>query len=482
MNESEHKDKSTFSPAGLDIETVSEIALIGQMSRQGLEGADGLIPKMADPRPEVADAALRAAASIWPLAGLPQRWPGDASVGADPAPEIPGWLIEGCRDWGPDGRLARRCLETLNELDSSGRELFLSRLADLLGFIEPMSQALERDRPDLVPLFQRKVRERLDLKFPPQINFAPTMACQLDCPYCVSAGLEAGLADEADWNEVRALLDWAESAGVRRIGLAGGEPTLYTRFTALLDEMARREMDLYLATNGLLSAGALESVLKAGPSSLTLHLTPRSQEDPHRGRFVKVARTLTGSGLPVALRINLTEPGLEVGPYFDLAQELGIDEIRAAVPIPNAGRQNIYVEIPDLDRFGVLIGELMAEGNRRGVVTRLCKPFPVCALPEEAARGLLASGDLALSCPVHFQDFTNNIIVWPDLTYSACMALSRPAESGLLRTRGPVEAAGSYRERIRDLMTTPLMGRCRGCPLWSRGSCVGACLSYRSPA
>jgi hypothetical protein len=354
-----------------------------------------------------------------------------------------------------------------------------TQLAELPGLARPLAVALREREPGLAGAFEdarRRVHER---RFPLQINLAPTLACQLSCAYCVSAGIEARSDTTRSWSDLISILDWARERGVRRVGLTGGEPTVYPRFTDLLREIGRRGLELYLATNGLMSAEALSRLVEARPLGVSLHLAPDVRSEGRFALFRRAAEALVGAGVSVALRVNLVSPTDDVEALASVAADLGVGEMRAAVPIPNAGRRNAFVTVGSLGEYGVMIDRLIVAARRKGVSVVLCKPFPICALPERSGRSLLAGGSLAVNCPVHLSDYTNNLVVWPNRSYSPCLGVNTVVERDVTEFAALAQAAFAYRPLIDRLTHEPVLQTCLRCPLWSGARCLGGCLSYR---
>jgi hypothetical protein len=241
-------------------------------------------------------------------------------------------------------------------------------------------------------------------------------------------------------------------------------------------------MEFYMATNGLISPEKRKQIIAARPATVSLHLTPQVRSSPQLETFVQTAREMTQNGLLVVLRINLTKPDEDIPFYFSLAKNTGIQEIRAAVPMPNVTLSNLFVKLDKLQSFSGTITCLFNEGRHQGIKVILAKPFPLCTLPQATAQDLLASESMAINCPVHLSEFTNNLVVWPDLSYSPCLGLNFLINRPITETKNPAEAANAYRELVFNLLKKPLMESCLTCPLGQGGRCTGACLSYRQSA
>ncbi len=123
----------------------------------------------------------------------------------------------------------------------------------------------------------------------------------------------------------------------------------------------------------------------------------------------------------------------------------------------------------------------MIEGKQRGVATKLAKPFFPCKLSFETAQTFFSNGSMATNCPVHFQDFSNNLTVYPDGSFIPCLGLSMNSQRNILNFNDTFDAARIFKPHLKTLMKVPLLEACHGCPLWKGSRCVGACLSYRLP-
>jgi radical SAM protein with 4Fe4S-binding SPASM domain len=179
------------------------------------------------------------------------------------------------------------------------------------------------------------------------------------------------------------------------------------------------------------------------------------------------------------MRCNFTEPNERISAYFDIAQQTDIREIRCAIPIPNAKGRNRYVDTASLHKFGNLLDRFVLEGKQRGVTTKLAKPFFPCKLSYETNQTFFSNGSMATNCPVHLQDYSNNLTVYPDGSFIPCLGVSMLSPRHLLSFDDTIAAARIFKQQLKTLMKVPLLDACNGCPLWKGCRCVGACLSYR---
>jgi MoaA/NifB/PqqE/SkfB family radical SAM enzyme len=463
-----------------DIDTLAAILSIQQMLRQGVSAVPELIGILADGNPGQVAAAREALFALVPLAALPIRWPPVHEPPTVPS-VLPSAFNDVCRGWIDDTAFAELCVRALAELSADGQKDFLLQLAAFQGLEPAFCAALEQDgRTGVRTLYLDGVRELRQAQFPLQLSLSLTMACQLNCSYCISAGMAADVHNEMSLATAEAVLDWAVQRGVRRIGFTGGEPTLYSRFDEIVRMIRGKGMQWYLATNGLVSTQRMAEVAGGKPLFVTMHLAPEIlASQSHLELYVKNAMVLAENQTPVAMRVNFDHPDTDLETVFDIARRAGIGEIRAAIPVPNIGRNNQYVRFDRPEAFGTLLDRFVKSAGHAGIRPILTKPFFPCKLPPEALRTFLSNGSLSVNCPVHLHEFSNNMIVYPDATFLPCLGLSLRTRRSLLEYADLTAAASVFRPAVRDALHQPALTSCETCPLWTGGRCIGICPSYR---
>ncbi|OQW96953.1 MAG: hypothetical protein BWK77_03080 [Verrucomicrobia bacterium A1] len=467
--------------APLDPDTRLKIVGLGRAAERTPPDLAYLVEQVSDPSPAIFGAALRLLAELEPMASLPERWYDDEPPPGTDRENIPAWIRRSGTGWGRAGDLADLCVRRLTQLDSPQADVLMQRLARLLGLRRTLTIRLRRSgRSDLAWRFGRRAVTEHHRDFPKQIGVFPTLACQLHCGYCISAGLALGADNTLPLTDLRRLIAWARRDKARRLCVTGGEPTIYPHFVELLREAHAAGLEVVLATNGLGRPETTDAIIETRTESVTLHLAPETLgSEKLYAQYQETARRLIGAGLSVAMRCNLTTPDDDPRPFIRSAADLGFREMRMAVPIPNANRVNQFVAVSELTRFGKAIDVFVAEAGQRGIDVKLAKPFPLCRLAERTARQFILNGSMSSNCQVAMQVFTHNMLVHPDLTYSPCLALNMKSNAPILETRGLYDAARKYRAHVTSLMRQPLLEACPSCPLFKGGRCLGACLSYR---
>ena len=439
-----------------------------------------LVDHLLDQDTAVANGAFRSLLSAVPMASLPERW-NDSSAPREACDEnIPGWIVKSSSGWGEAGDFADLCVEKIKGLHGAD----LDRMLDIFAGLQGMHRILMRRLQDagfktVAWRFAKKAATARNKQYPKQICFAPTLACQLNCIYCISAGLEVDTANSISFDAAVSLLEWVKKTGVKRVCLSGGEPTIYPHFSELLSEMNKRDIEIVLATNGQGSPASTRAVIDAGVRDVTLHFTEELAENKRMDRFRRNASDLISAGIHVAMRYNFMSLNDDSRACLNTAHELGMKELRVAVPIPNVRRKNSFVNAGVLVEYGKVIGECLEYAQNMNIHVSIAKPFPLCMLSEKAAKNFLMDGSMLSNCQVRMQGYSHNIVVHTDLKFSPCLALNRKSKYSILDTSGVRSAASSYRGWVDGLMHEPLLDACKSCPLAIGGRCLGACLSYR---
>lgn len=461
-----------------DTDTRFRIIEVRRAASRGTDAIPFLIGCLADPSAAIADTAAAVLHALAPLAALPERW-ADDEVGPDQGPNVPEWLSRLCTGPASVGAFTSRCIETMRTLDQERLEPFLFRLAVYAGATRSLHAALQRSgMTSQADLFMRKVVSLRRAQFPLQMTLSTTMACQLACDFCIAEDDGYKGKRSISMEDFRALMDWMYRYGITRLNLSGGEPTLYHGFVPMLQEMKERSIELNIATNGLFSAAVRNEIIAARPLCVSFHHAPEVRGD-RLDTYRENVRELLAAGIYAVIRCNLTDPKTDFRPFIETARLTGTREIRMAIPMPNSYRVNRYTKPAEFSGYRELLTSFVGEANAQGIEVRLSKPFPPCLLTEETARKFLANGSFTTSCPVHLTGYTNNLVIYPDLSYSPCLGLNVKVQQRIIEFPGLRAAALQYRRPVEALMRQPLFEHCAACPLSRGGRCVGACLSYR---
>jgi cyclic pyranopterin phosphate synthase len=107
------------------------------------------------------------------------------------------------------------------------------------------------------------------------LRISVTDRCNLRCRYCMPEAEYTWLPrrDLLTFEEISALVDVFSDLGVNKVRLTGGEPLLRRDVPSLVSMLAAKPLrDLAMTTNGVLLAGHVEELKKAGLNRITVSL------------------------------------------------------------------------------------------------------------------------------------------------------------------------------------------------------------------
>jgi len=145
-------------------------------------------------------------------------------------------------------------------------------------------------------------------------NLHLTVSCNYRCAHCFDRHLTKGCMKPSEWIPV---LDYLRSIGVRKINLAGGEPTLYPYLDQLVNLLISYDFTISIVSNGsMIDISFLERYL-GRISWIGLSIDSPDEEDEVRmGRHCEgidhiqhvkwVAKTAKDLGYKVKINITVT--------------------------------------------------------------------------------------------------------------------------------------------------------------------------------
>jgi pyruvate-formate lyase-activating enzyme len=116
---------------------------------------------------------------------------------------------------------------------------------------------------------------------PPAVNFHLWKPCNLGCTFCFAEfddddalkQIRTGLGE----SDCLAIVDSLASAGVKKLNLVGGEPTLCPHLISVLERARARGMTTSIVTNGFRLANVLERARLACSTGWVFPLTPQAR-------------------------------------------------------------------------------------------------------------------------------------------------------------------------------------------------------------
>jgi len=309
-----------------------------------------------------------------------------------------------------------------------------------------------------------------------QLMIFVTGICNLHCSYCFSNNLDHHSISAED---LRRIFAWATKNGCTMITPCGGEPLLYPHINLFLDLVAKYGLTTYFATNATIPLLRFKKEQLDVIDLLIMHITKSLWRNPEYMRiFCENIELAQQQGIDIIARCNITSPGLDIMPWFELIDRYQLKRMNIALAIPSSLHNNRFVSTKYFTDYVPVIRQCIERCQVRGINLSFAKPIPPCAFDEATAAWLLHYDNFAPMCNIYEDHGTRNICLSPDLKFSPCLGVPTPSIdfneqltwNDLINTMGN-EVAGALQK--------PLFERCQGCFLFDRKLCQGTCLSYK---
>jgi hypothetical protein len=278
-------------------------------------------------------------------------------------------------------------------------------------------------------------------------------------------------------------VEWGQRAGVSRVPVTGGEPTLHPEFGRIMAELRARRLTTCFSTNGCVPRAAFEGLSKELVEAITFHILDAEDYAPaDLAQLEGNIQCVKDKGITLIMRYVMSRPGRAPWPLlFDLVDRNRPAMLTFSPVFPGPYRREMTRDVRALFQAKddlLLMARTAAALNVRPV---LAKPVPLCMFSRDEFLQLTALATLNNVCDIFENGYTNNTLVNPDLSLYPCMAL--PLTGACLETTPSLEQFGRHaRQAVEPLQRTPMLEECRGCQLFHLRLCQPACLGFAWPA
>ena len=377
----------------------------------------------------------------------------------------------------------RALVETSATADVSVRQRLVESFARFEGLdslMDGSTLALDGSEREY---YEQLVMRRTLCQFKRQVTVVLGYGCNKRCSYCFIDALSLQMPRLITLPDFKRVLDWGRRAGVSRVPVTGGEPTLHPEFPAMMSELQSRRLTTCFSTNGCGPRSAFECLSKDLVETITFHILDDDEytsEDLERlEQNICSARE---KGIPLIFRYVLhttVAPPWQRCLYLAARHRPSMLSCSPAFPGPH--RQDMSRDVHALihSKNNLLI--LIRTAISLGIRPLVAKPVPLCMFSREELLNVLATATFTNVCDISQNEYTNNTLVNPDLSLYPCMAL--PLTGASLATMPSLDDFGALARRaVVPLQQRPMLPECEKCQLYHLRLCQAACLSFVTPA
>jgi len=310
-------------------------------------------------------------------------------------------------------------------------------------FLETIEKPLKRRRISVDPyhflsmpnLYVRPSRPHAPLS----LDLYITRRCNLNCVYCFANATQEGYPpesrqhEEMDINILNRVIDQIADLKIRRIVLAGGEPTLRPELPEIIQRLTDYNIDVFLSTNACLMDDSLARALKdAGLTRIQAKLDaahPDIQDRMSRVKgsytqLIKGIETLKNHSFEVTVVMLVTAWNIkELPDVAKVCADLHVDEVKPRMYTPGIwalrgrGGAELNPSLEDIQWMVETIEKL--QETYKGTMTiyppdftgfHECKEYEVATCPGFILSCTILENGLVVPCET-LADFSSEFLI-----------------------------------------------------------------------
>ena len=334
------------------------------------------------------------------------------------------------------------------------------------------------------PLFKQFYKDHLNNYYPQQLTIAPSYDCNLSCSYCFSKYLKKRYSVEMSFEKFKQILDSVSNfIDLKRVNFFGGEPTVFPQILKFINEICKRNLTFYFATNGLANYNLFKKITGyKNLESITFHIEKDSYYKKEQLKLlIKNIQIAVKNKVKIIIRYNLEDPTYNEWDFLKKYITIIPDfEFSFSVIFPSLAGNNKNITIQELKKFNSKIISLvfyLIQNTQNQDQIIFAKPFPLCFFNEHELNIILRFCKLKNVCEIDKNDGLNNVCVNPDGSFFPCMALNID-KYHFNSISDYIKVKNEYQLMIKKFINTPLLPECKECHLYNMGVCQAACYSY----
>ncbi|MCP4677027.1 MAG: radical SAM protein [Deltaproteobacteria bacterium] len=302
-------------------------------------------------------------------------------------------------------------------------------------------------------------------------NLIITSACNRDCTYCFAS--EKRNDDSPRFlktDDFNVFLDYLDNSGIDQARIMGGEPSLHPEFAGLLRKSEKRQKNVMVFSNGMMSSSALDALSKIKDVSCQVMVNINETGDQFPKEAALQRRTFERLGANVMPAFTICRYPFQMTHLLEMINAYGLmRKIRVSLAHPILmSKQNVSPK-----RYRSIGGELArfaVTAQKEGVRLVFDCGFPICMFSAEDIENLKkAKAELRFECrPVVDVDTAMNAHYCYPLASVWQTPLEKHNRQALLEwfeiKRGAMTELGIFRE-------------CATCSFKALNTCAGGCLA-----
>jgi AdoMet-dependent heme synthase len=301
-----------------------------------------------------------------------------------------------------------------------------------------------------------------------------TERCNLNCTHCYQSGVSP---DELSLEEIRSVIgevadmlgEWSAAYDITftsSFNITGGEPFLRQDLFQVLEELAKRNIDAYLLSNGtLIRKDTADLLAHVGVKGVQVSIEgPEHIHDAIRGtgslkRSLSGIRCLLDAGIEVTMNTTLSD--INAAYFLDvitLASSLGVQKLGFSRLVPSGSGRKLLDRMLTKEALADLYGKIFSLNTGS---LKIVTGDPVASQFRRAASDEATSSFPSGGCAAGVSGLT----ILPDGTVVPCRRLPVPVGNVRTDSLREIWSISAVLTSLRD--RSRYDGKCGTCTKWS---------------
>ncbi len=311
------------------------------------------------------------------------------------------------------------------------------------------------------------------------------MRCNRACSYCFAKEKLHSYKDknaptEISIENVEKALAFLSKTHCDAIQLAGGEPTIHSKFTEIMTLLLKNNLRVNLLTNALWNPELNAFFDKISPVSLGFLLNidhPKTYKNSEKERLEENLAFLSKRG-NITLSFNLFEKKPDYDYIFELVTKYGFKNLRLSfsMPVSVEGKTNTHLPIEEYKQAAKYVMDFTHRAEQLGATVGLDNAVPICMFTPQELSELMIKQVVSPQ-----RNFVCNpaIDIGPDLSVWRCFGTSKLFNKKLddFDSLGEILEYYQRMSRLYQFKFYPLK-ECETCEHAKKERCQGGCIGF----
>lgn len=295
-----------------------------------------------------------------------------------------------------------------------------------------------------------------------------TEFCNRLCSFCFapgkvvhheSSGIEFSLCS------LRDAASLVQRSGFKEIALAGGEPTLHSQFSDVVDFLLSADLHVKIFSNGLIEQDTLDYLAALPKDMVLLVLNLRKLDSMPENEKHALRKTMEQLGEKIVPGYTIQSVDADPGFLIDYIKEFGLHSlIRLGIALPSKRGGSSFLEFKDYSAVGDNISAFAEIAQKNGISLSFDCGFVRC----------MFNGDP----PESFKSVCVPVLdLWQDSSVTYCLPLTETYTALQADYDGLGKIAEYFNARALPFRKVGVSDKCLDCKWLENGECSGGCLA-----